>query len=140
MATTSVLASTETSDSTKSRETRIFAALARLISIAVLYFTTHTFKWQVSKLFADASAICITAFISPYQADRAMARELHEKSKLGFIEVFTDASLSVVESRDPKGLYKKARAGEIKGSASVKDIDYVHYVWSLRFHGNLCAL
>jgi len=69
---------------------------------------------EVSKLFADSSCITITAFISPYRADRALARELHEKANLGFIEVFVDAPLEVVEQRDPKGLYKKARAGEIK--------------------------
>ena len=57
----------------------------------------------------------ITAFISPYRADRTLARELHEKAGLGFIEIFVDAPLRVVEQRDPKGLYKKARAGEIKG-------------------------
>jgi len=69
---------------------------------------------EVSKLFADASAIVITSFISPYRADRALARELHEKAGVPFVEVFIDASLEVVEKRDPKGLYKKARAGEIK--------------------------
>jgi len=69
---------------------------------------------EVSKLFADSSCIAITAFISPYRADRALARDLHEKANLGFIEVFVDAPLHVVEQRDPKGLYKKARAGEIK--------------------------
>ncbi|KZT28926.1 adenylylsulfate kinase [Neolentinus lepideus HHB14362 ss-1] len=69
---------------------------------------------EVSKLFADSCCIVLTAFISPYRADRAVARELHEKAGLAFIEVFVDAPLSVVEQRDPKGLYKKARAGEIK--------------------------
>ncbi|KAH7927121.1 adenylylsulfate kinase [Leucogyrophana mollusca] len=69
---------------------------------------------EVSKLFADSACIAVTAFISPYKADRAVARELHEKANLGFVEVFVDAPLSVVEQRDPKGLYKKARAGEIK--------------------------
>ncbi|KAH9892740.1 adenylylsulfate kinase [Cubamyces lactineus] len=69
---------------------------------------------EVSKLFADASCVTLTAFISPYRADRAVARELHEKAGLAFIEVFVDAPLHVVEQRDPKGLYKKARAGEIK--------------------------
>ncbi|KAI0930394.1 Adenylyl-sulfate kinase [Taiwanofungus camphoratus] len=69
---------------------------------------------EVSRLFADACCICVTAFISPYRADRRLARELHEKSQLGFIEVYVDAPLHVVEQRDPKGLYKKARAGEIK--------------------------
>ncbi|KAI9067378.1 adenylylsulfate kinase [Trametes sanguinea] len=69
---------------------------------------------EVSKLFADSCCITLTAFISPYRADRAVARELHEKAGLAFIEVFVDAPLHVVEQRDPKGLYKKARAGEIK--------------------------
>ncbi|KAI0779684.1 adenylylsulfate kinase [Fomes fomentarius] len=69
---------------------------------------------EVAKLFSDASAITLTAFISPYRADRAVARELHEKSGIAFVEVFVDAPLSVVEQRDPKGLYKKARAGDIK--------------------------
>jgi len=69
---------------------------------------------EVAKLFADSSCIAITAFISPYVVDRALARELHEKANIPFIEVFVDASLRVAEERDPKGLYKKARAGEIK--------------------------
>ncbi|KAI0823447.1 adenylylsulfate kinase [Trametes gibbosa] len=69
---------------------------------------------EVSKLFADASAVALTAFISPYRADRAVARTLHEQAGLAFVEVFVDAPLNVVEQRDPKGLYKKARAGEIK--------------------------
>jgi Adenylylsulphate kinase len=57
----------------------------------------------------------LTAFISPYHADRALARKIHEEAGLNFIEVFVDAPLEVAEQRDPKGLYKKARAGEIKG-------------------------
>lgn len=65
-------------------------------------------------MFADSGCITIAAFISPYRADRDIARELHEKTSLAFIEVFVDAPLSVVEQRDPKGLYRKARAGEIK--------------------------
>jgi len=69
---------------------------------------------EVSRLFADAACICITAFISPYRADRAVARALHNQGKVDFIEVFVDAPLEVVEARDPKGLYKKARNGEIK--------------------------
>ncbi|KAI9349898.1 adenylylsulfate kinase [Pilaira anomala] len=69
---------------------------------------------EVAKLFADATVVTITAFISPYRADRDSARALHEASKIPFIEVYADAPLSVVEERDPKGLYKKAKAGEIK--------------------------
>jgi adenylylsulfate kinase len=69
---------------------------------------------QVSRLFTDAACITLTAFISPYRADRALARKIHEEAGLNFIEVFIDAPLEVVEQRDPKGLYKKARLGEIK--------------------------
>jgi len=68
---------------------------------------------EVAKLFADSSCVVVSAFISPYRVDRALARELHRKASLPFIEVFVDAPLHVVEGRDPKGLYKKARAGEI---------------------------
>lgn len=71
---------------------------------------------KVSKLFSDAGAFTITSFISPYRVDRDVARDLHKQSNIPFIEVFVDAPLSVVEQRDPKGLYRKARAGEIKGS------------------------
>jgi adenylylsulfate kinase len=56
----------------------------------------------------------LTAFISPYRADRDAARKLHQDAGIPFIEVYADAPLDVVESRDPKGLYKKAKAGEIK--------------------------
>ncbi|OZJ04563.1 Adenylyl-sulfate kinase [Bifiguratus adelaidae] len=69
---------------------------------------------EVAKLFADSTAIALTAFISPYVADRDAARQLHVEAGIPFIEVFVDAPLDVVESRDPKGLYKKAKAGEIK--------------------------
>lgn len=67
---------------------------------------------EVAKLFADAGVITTTAFISPYRKDRDKAREILEDGR--FIEVFVDCPLEVCESRDPKGLYKKARAGEIK--------------------------
>ncbi|MDE0298402.1 MAG: adenylyl-sulfate kinase [Candidatus Poribacteria bacterium] len=66
---------------------------------------------EVSKLFADSGVIVITAFISPYRGDRDKARELVEDGR--FFEVFVDCPLEVCEERDPKGLYKKARAGEI---------------------------
>lgn len=69
---------------------------------------------EVSKLFADASVVSITSFISPYKADREKARELHLKDGLAFVEVFVDVPLEVAEQRDPKGLYKKARDGVIK--------------------------
>lgn len=69
---------------------------------------------EVAKLFSDAAAITITAFISPYKADRAVARDLHAAGNIPFVEVFIDAPLETVEKRDPKGLYKKAREGIIK--------------------------
>jgi len=69
---------------------------------------------EVSKLFSSSACITITAFISPYVRDRASARALHDEAGIRFIEVFVDAPLSIVEERDPKGLYKKARAGLIK--------------------------
>ncbi|WVN85919.1 adenylylsulfate kinase [Cryptococcus depauperatus CBS 7841] len=76
---------------------------------------------EVSLLFALSSTISVTAFISPYMSDRQLARELHEKHSptIPFIEVFIDAPLEVVEQRDPKGLYKKARTGEIKNFTGV---------------------
>ncbi|WWD19076.1 adenylylsulfate kinase [Kwoniella shandongensis] len=74
---------------------------------------------EVSLLFAASSTLSVTAFISPYLSDRQLARDLHIKAGLPFIEVFVDAPLDVVEQRDPKGLYKKARAGEIKDFTGV---------------------
>ncbi|KAL4240703.1 Bifunctional 3'-phosphoadenosine 5'-phosphosulfate synthase 2 [Mactra antiquata] len=74
---------------------------------------------EVSKLFADGGIVCITAFISPYAKDRQRARELHEQSGLKFVEVFVDTPLEVCEERDVKGLYKKARAGIIKGFTGI---------------------
>ncbi len=71
----------------------------------------------VARLFCDAGLIAVTAFISPYRADRDGARALIPAPD--FIEVFVDASLEVCEARDPKGLYKKARAGVIKGFTGI---------------------
>lgn len=69
---------------------------------------------EVSKLFADSTAVAVTSFISPYKADRDNARKLHEDASLPFVEVYVDVPLEVAEQRDPKGLYKKARQGIIK--------------------------
>ncbi|KAI9504616.1 Adenylyl-sulfate kinase [Coemansia spiralis] len=69
---------------------------------------------EVSKLFADSATVAITSFISPYRIDRDSARNLHQEAGIPFVEVFADVPVSVAEQRDPKGLYKKARAGEIK--------------------------
>ncbi|GAB4385640.1 MAG: adenylyl-sulfate kinase [Phycisphaerales bacterium] len=76
---------------------------------------------EVSKLFADAGVVALTSFISPYAKDRDAARKLHEEAGLTFIEVFVDTPIEVCEQRDPKGLYKKARAGEIKGFTGIDD-------------------
>jgi adenylylsulfate kinase len=67
---------------------------------------------EVAKLFADAATIVSTAFISPYRADRDMVRALFPAGE--FVEILVQASIETCEARDPKGLYKKARAGEIK--------------------------
>jgi adenylylsulfate kinase len=67
---------------------------------------------EVSKLFLDAGTIVLTAFISPFISDRKLVRELLEEGK--FLEVFIDTSLEICEKRDPKGMYAKARSGEIK--------------------------
>lgn len=74
---------------------------------------------EVAKLFADAGIIAITCFISPYRSDRNAARSLLPPGR--FIEVYVECPLEVCEQRDPKGLYKKARAGEIKGFTGIDD-------------------
>ncbi|AIY64146.1 adenylyl-sulfate kinase [Pseudoalteromonas piratica] len=72
---------------------------------------------EVAKLMVDAGLVVLSAFISPFQAERKMVRELVEDGE--FIEVFLDTPLAVCETRDPKGLYKKARAGEIKNFTGI---------------------
>ena len=72
---------------------------------------------EVAKLFADAGLITTTAFISPYRQDRDAVRDIMSPDR--FIEVFVDCPLEVCENRDPKGLYKKARAGELKGFTGI---------------------
>tara|TARA_B100000530_G_scaffold293048_1_gene210437 strand:+ start:864 stop:1472 length:609 start_codon:yes stop_codon:yes gene_type:complete len=72
---------------------------------------------EVAKLFADAGLITTTAFISPYRQDRDAVRDIMLPDR--FIEVFVDCPLEVCENRDPKGLYKKARAGELKGFTGI---------------------
>jgi adenylylsulfate kinase len=74
---------------------------------------------EVAKLFAQAGVIAITCFISPYRADREAARRLMPPGR--FIEVYVHCPLEICEQRDPKGLYKKARAGEIKGFTGIDD-------------------
>lgn len=76
---------------------------------------------EVAKLFADSGSVALTSFISPYRADRDAARKIHADAGLAFFEVFVDTPVEECEKRDPKGLYKKARAGEIKGFTGVDD-------------------
>ena len=74
---------------------------------------------EVAKLFAEACVITITAFISPYRKDREEARGLLPAGE--FIEIYVDCPIEVCEQRDPKGLYEKARKGEIKGFTGIDD-------------------
>jgi len=96
---------------------------------------------EVAKLFADSGLICLCSFVSPYRGDRELVRRLHQEGMgeqappradpppeavgvrggLPFFEVFVDVPLDVAESRDPKGLYQKARKGEIKGFTGIDD-------------------
>ncbi len=76
---------------------------------------------EVARLFADAGVVTITSFISPYRRDRDLVRKIHEETGLIFIEILVDTPVEICEERDPKGLYKKARKGEIKGFTGVDD-------------------
>jgi bifunctional enzyme CysN/CysC len=76
---------------------------------------------QVARLFADAGAIALVSLVSPYERDRVAARELHGAGELDFVEVYVNTPLAECEQRDPKGLYARARAGEIKGMTGIDD-------------------
>jgi adenylylsulfate kinase len=76
---------------------------------------------EVAKLFADAGVLTMTSFISPYRKDRDVVRALHVEAKIPFIEVHLATPIETCEQRDPKGLYKKARAGQLKGFTGVDD-------------------
>jgi adenylyl-sulfate kinase len=75
---------------------------------------------EMSKLFADAGLIVLSAFISPFRADRQMVRDLVEDGE--FVEIHMSTPLSICEQRDPKGLYKKARQGEIKNFTGIDSL------------------
>ncbi|EMS45667.1 Adenylyl-sulfate kinase 1, chloroplastic [Triticum urartu] len=85
----------------------------------VVWITGLSGSGEVAKLFADAGLVCIASFISPYRRDRESCRAL--LSDGSFIEVFLNMSLELCEARDPKGLYKLARAGKIKGFTGIDD-------------------
>ena len=76
---------------------------------------------EVATLFADAGVVAIVPLISPYRADRDRARARHSELGLRFVEVFVDTPIELCEERDPKGLYAKARAGEITGFTGIDD-------------------
>ncbi len=76
---------------------------------------------EVARLFADAGVVVLVPVISPYRAGRDHVRRLHTDAGLLFVEVFVDAPLDVCEARDTKGLYAKARAGELRGMTGVDD-------------------
>ena len=75
---------------------------------------------EVAKLMVDAGLVVLTAFISPHRAERQMVRDLLPEGR--FIEVFVDTPLAVCEARDPKGLYKKARAGELRNFTGIDSV------------------
>ena len=74
---------------------------------------------EVARLFADAGLVALVPVISPYAAGRAAVRAAHERDGLAFLEVFVDTPLDVCESRDPKGLYAKAREGTLTGMTGI---------------------
>ena len=76
---------------------------------------------HVAALMADAGLVALVPLVSPYRADRDAVRHLHEAADLPFVEVFVDTPIELCEQRDPKGLYAKARAGELKGFTGVDD-------------------
>lgn len=76
---------------------------------------------EIAKLFVDAGTIVLSSFVSPYRGDRDLVRKLHVDGGIDFIEVYVDVPLAEAEKRDPKGLYKKARAGEIKNFTGISD-------------------
>ncbi|MDR3569029.1 MAG: adenylyl-sulfate kinase [Syntrophobacteraceae bacterium] len=76
---------------------------------------------ETAKLFADAGIIVITSFISPYRVERDFARRIHLEAGFNFSEIYIDTPLEVCEQRDPKGLYKKVRRGELQGFTGIDD-------------------
>ncbi|MCB0994838.1 MAG: adenylyl-sulfate kinase [Acidimicrobiales bacterium] len=76
---------------------------------------------EVARLFADAGVIALVPLISPYRAGRERARQIHDAADVPFVEVFVDTPIELCEQRDPKGLYAKARAGEISGFTGIDD-------------------
>ena len=76
---------------------------------------------EVARLFADAGVVALVSVVSPYESARRAARELHERDGLRFVEVFVNTPIEECERRDPKGLYARARAGQLSGFTGVDD-------------------
>jgi bifunctional enzyme CysN/CysC len=76
---------------------------------------------EVARLFADAGVVSLVPLISPYRAGRDRARAMHQAAGLSFVEVFVDTPIELCEQRDPKGLYKLARAGQLTGFTGIDD-------------------
>lgn len=76
---------------------------------------------HVARLMADAGVVALVPLISPYRADRDAARAIHDAAGIPYAEVYVDTPIALCEERDPKGLYQKARAGEIKGFTGIDD-------------------
>ena len=74
---------------------------------------------EVCRLLVDAGVIVLASFVSPFRADRDQVRAMHAAANMPFLEAYVDVPIEVAESRDPKGLYAKARAGEIKGFTGI---------------------
>jgi adenylylsulfate kinase len=74
---------------------------------------------EVCRILADVGVIVLASLVSPFRAERERVRQMHAEAKIPFFEVFVDVPLEVAEARDPKGLYRKARAGEIKDFTGV---------------------
>lgn len=77
---------------------------------------------EIARLMADAGLVVLVPVISPYESDRAAVRKKHEEIGIPFVEVFVDTPLEICEQRDPKGLYARARAGQISGITGVDDL------------------
>ncbi|XP_051174557.1 bifunctional 3'-phosphoadenosine 5'-phosphosulfate synthase 2-like [Leptopilina boulardi] len=95
---------------------------------------------EVAKLFADSGQICLCSFVSPFENDRQMAREIHEAAKLPFFEVFIDTPLDVCEARDTKGLYKRARLGQIKKFTGIDQEYQIPENYDLRVKTENCTI
>lgn len=74
---------------------------------------------EVCRILADTGVVVLASFVSPFRADRDLVRRSHEAAKIPFLEIHVDCALEEAERRDPKGLYRKARAGEIKGFTGI---------------------